>query len=590
MMKNIFRKLIKRQKGQALIFVITALIIVVFAALLVFDVAHLIKGKIKSRNGVDSAAIIGARWQQHSLNLIGEINIIKASEAIFDFNDSSSMNFYSTDNAIRNRAYLDAINASNELSELQIRVAFVGPMIGFGAAQQAAKNNGLTGHEAMSDTLKEHYNLLANPDVYGSEIMTQTVMGYTWRAPYMKMISDNFNMNSEMPSIAVACNMDMMAQPNVRSDGAISIYAYANRGTIDAILADGNAGWCRLKTLLLRYKEEFKQERWWGNIVAEMENSEPRGSEFLPLQINISGGSFAPIQAEQYLINNGTNGVVLDEEGRVTSDSLMTQISKEGRSGADDFIANSQADKYLRASNFYIYNDKWSAYGEKIVNRWQKYLAGDFKEGYAYRSGAVSFMSARVKNITMTRKYFLDGNKVPHLGLGKKRSYKNASSYNYADSWTTALAKPLGVLSLNGSDHPPFMSNMILPVFKDVSMIPISLEFPGYSKLQDPEFFAFLTKYLPELGTRDTIEEMSDWIQNQTHPEYYQKFHQAMIRLDTLSWRQKGIDWLEEPHYRIVQDEDGNLVKELDGTTNADHCNDWPGGSGGGGGGPGILH
>ena len=67
------------EQGQVLILAVVALILVIMAILLLFDVQTIIRGKVKAQNGVDAAALTGAEWQKHSLNLIGELNLVRAT-------------------------------------------------------------------------------------------------------------------------------------------------------------------------------------------------------------------------------------------------------------------------------------------------------------------------------------------------------------------------------------------------------------------------------------------------------------------------------------------------------------------------------
>ena len=67
------------ESGQVLILAVVALILVIIAILLLFDVQTVIRGKVKAQNGVDAAALTGAEWQKHSLNMIGELNLVRAA-------------------------------------------------------------------------------------------------------------------------------------------------------------------------------------------------------------------------------------------------------------------------------------------------------------------------------------------------------------------------------------------------------------------------------------------------------------------------------------------------------------------------------
>ena len=69
----------RNESGQTLIAAVIVLLIILLAIFLLFDVQNLIRGKVKAQNAVDAAALTGANWQMHTLNLIGELNLVKAS-------------------------------------------------------------------------------------------------------------------------------------------------------------------------------------------------------------------------------------------------------------------------------------------------------------------------------------------------------------------------------------------------------------------------------------------------------------------------------------------------------------------------------
>ena len=76
------RHLRKGQGGQVLAFALVLMIVVVVAAFIIFDIQTVIRGKVKGQNAVDAAALTGATWQLHGLNLIGELNLAKASTVL----------------------------------------------------------------------------------------------------------------------------------------------------------------------------------------------------------------------------------------------------------------------------------------------------------------------------------------------------------------------------------------------------------------------------------------------------------------------------------------------------------------------------
>lgn len=79
------KRKIKGQGGQVLSFAIIAMVAILIAILFLFDVHTVIRGKIKGQSAVDAAALAGATWQMHTLNLIGELNLIKATTVLFEW-------------------------------------------------------------------------------------------------------------------------------------------------------------------------------------------------------------------------------------------------------------------------------------------------------------------------------------------------------------------------------------------------------------------------------------------------------------------------------------------------------------------------
>ncbi|VGO21500.1 hypothetical protein [Pontiella sulfatireligans] len=114
------------KSGQAIIFLVMVVVIGLFVVVWNFDLHRVISTKLQIRNMGDSAALSAARWQGHTLNMIGELNLIQAA--------IMTANVYSPDDPIP--ADVPAIH------ELRQRLALIGPLSAFTAAQQAAFNNG----------------------------------------------------------------------------------------------------------------------------------------------------------------------------------------------------------------------------------------------------------------------------------------------------------------------------------------------------------------------------------------------------------------------------------------------------------------
>jgi hypothetical protein len=152
----------------------------------------------------------------------------------------------------------------------------------------------------------------------------------------------------------------------------------------------------------------------------------------------------------------------------------------------------------------------------------------------------------------------------------------------------SSLAKPLG--SLPGDEEmPPNMVAMMLPVFTKSALIPVALEEPN-SELDpfDYRWFAFVTEYLPALGTVSRIADMGpDRVPDPSHWPWFVPYHNALLKWDDPTWRQMGIDWLETT---IESYTDPITNVTVPTRTNEDTCDDWAGGGTGPRYGPPVLH
>ena len=139
------------RRGQTMIFLLVAVVILVFVVLWNFDLHKILAVKLRSQTAGDAAALAAARWQGQTLNLIGELNILQA---------------------VAIQAALTAgqndFSAAEALADLEARLCFVGPMTGFYAAQQAAKNNGLFANSSYTTEVALHAREVAEryPDQY----------------------------------------------------------------------------------------------------------------------------------------------------------------------------------------------------------------------------------------------------------------------------------------------------------------------------------------------------------------------------------------------------------------------------------------
>ena len=133
---------------------------------------------------------------------------------------------------------------------------------------------------------------------------------------------------------------------------------------------------------------------------------------------------------------------------------------------------------------------------------------------------------------------------------------------------------------------------MVLPVFDKAALIPVALEYPDGLEMEDRAWIIYLTKFLPALGTVNSLDE----VKNVMNPDHYRIVESAgyiaLIRkLQDPAWRAAGREWLNaEATGHDVYDELGNFVEHVIDTRNRDHCLDWNcGGSCGPRNGPSVL-
>ena len=662
------RKYRKEQGGQVLAFALVLMIIVVVAAFILFDTQTVIRGKVKGQNAVDSAAQTGAIWQQHALNLIGELNLAKAStvllsDTLFGITNQDEKVYWATHVKEEDAYHVVAIDKEGNfmrdedgniilalhlgwifddikrvirekeklqtavrlLSQMQTRVSFVLPLIGYGAAQQAAKNNGVTYNAEANETLQDLRDDVKYGEFYGDpDVAPQIINDYAWRLPYANMLdailkTQNQTDDAEGRGVAVFTKVNWLGAPilhaNSSSSSPLTVYI-GQKWFYEAILSNS---WCELKEILLG-NYDFSGA-WWGRFDCDFSDSFLEEAEILPLHIEFFSGA-APYRnanieqvfPERYKDKDPNTGdVALLGPYYDNQDPYKYEIKNDNKVFFENIDINSSYEDYehllqtikkgdrvyVTISPFYnvkdsdlnynilpeftwcVYDSSWTRYGSDMKDYWKVYLRGDFREGYDYYSGALSWfgMEQPTKTITgnmLNEKKDADLGK-PFKGLDAADDISAAQSnlrQGVHEIQADALAKPLGRIKTEDSGYkPPFAAgNLVLPVFTETALIPVALE-PVYGFEQnEKDWIVFLTKFVPLLGECSTLEEAWD----NADPEirrHSRRFYNALQKISDYRWREQGINWLEKPR---SYDKDGNPT-----SYNKDHCNDWPSGGSG---------
>jgi hypothetical protein len=376
------------RRGQIMIFALLALVILVFVALWNFDLHKIIAVKAISQNAGDSAALAAARWQGLTLNLIGELNILQATALMRGEPETAAT-----------------------LADLQARLCYVGPMIGFMAAQQAAKNNGIYVNPDFTDRVRDH--ALTVRTFY--PLATGPTDQPLFPEPYPNAWSEYAGMID-----AVAANGIAAAPDNARF--------YTDYGgdhiLLDPDFYDAIAGryWCWFNIHHPGLLNSYSSYTDWPPLPPTYTLAQPINSEFFGLDL-----------------------VRLDRTDDLTVFELMDTLRNER--GLSPTI--------IIATNLIGVSAAWHAYAG---NRWTAWdaisptndpafpLAGTVRPQYNYAGADAAI---RIQNT------------VPRRSPGSPSSTL---------LWSAA-AKPFG--SLGSEPQRPDAAELVLPAFHDVRLIPV---------------------------------------------------------------------------------------------------------------------
>lgn len=436
----------RREGGQTLIFGLIACVILVVAIFMLFDLQSTIRYKIKSQSAVDAAALAGAKWQRYSLNIIGELNLIKSTSVLItdfcaDASDGaaaktatfltpSGVGYSERARIIANMQTLEI--AVRMLSNMQARVSFVGPLIGVGAAQQAAKQNHLNYNETYCRLGLEHYKTVLDDEIYGSTYVFQNVPGtdFVWRTtggggPYAAMLAEVLQTNTGDGSVtgyAVDPNKLFLGMPYTQPS------YLGSKGFYEAILSEN---WCALRYYLSNYDGS-----WLSDIeITRNTSTFPYESEYLPLQIAFSRGksyyAAAAGESEQLdgsvISSANSNALKAVIDGDSAYQTYLPPLRNTYKENVDPYVRSGggsvdrQSDPNIPwTTNLSTANDsdgaftpmnritwcvydqsadandysKWDGETQYISDHGQTALHSTVQSGYDYKSGAYSFMAA----------------------------------------------------------------------------------------------------------------------------------------------------------------------------------------------------
>ena len=592
------------------------LVVILAAVMIFFEVHNAIRAKVKGQNAVDAAALAGANWQRHTLNLIGELNLVKAADVLLtaealgiSADPESYMKEAPPDQLVDPQllqADLERVEAEKEklrttlelVTEMQTRISFVGPLIGFGAAQQAAKNNGLSANNASGKLLYDIlYRNILDDSIYGNvEVVPQVINGYTWRQPYAAMIGtllDITDGGKNVNGVAVFPRFVSLGSLAATLQGSPFSAYLSDRAFYDAVMGNN---WCAVMAFLDRTAERNMSGAWWGKFQCDYNSGFLKQSEILPVHIDFFEGdeprSEAEASIEKMMEKRNIRPLSSfydktdpyphtgSESGGITYTGTYDDQGRPVRDASDTELRLSLPD-----ISWAVFDDEWESYSDTKKAQWEQFLEGEFRPGLDY-SGALSYFEAGLSmksypGAGMSAGAFRD------LGSGTdgKRMKKYARSAAEAGDHlkamnssiiTSSSAKPLGKIQTeSGTDLPPFgAGSLVLPVFTHSILIPISLDPPEGFSLLDISWFYFAAEFLPLLGESDSLAEAKSKADRQhpDHAAHYDYYYRALQKMNDPKWREAGLTWLNAPADYYIDEQGIQHVK----SRNRDHCFSWP--------------
>ncbi len=499
------------EQGQVLILVVIVMLILTMAILFMFDLQTIVRGKMKLETGEQAAALTAAKWQKESLNLIGELNLIKACTMLTD----GTVPYISpsdTSLTTAERAELEAASASKCITEMQARISFIGPLIGLGAAQQAAKNNGMAVNSGLTSEMNLYIEKLAVDPRYTEEVdeyIPTGQGGYQWRESYISMLT-------------AIMEQGLAVRPNGRFPG---IEGVDPRWLTDESLysAINNSLWCNpTLNMLVKLPDSYWSGKWWN--IAFSNTRFPDESEIYTLRIQ-----YTPAR------NSRTDTYDLAEN------RINTLASDRGMTTEPSW-------DILRNVTWCTYDSSWyqdsANYNGPDTSIWSRrnFLRADLKNSFLY-GGPLAYAEG-YQDLTMINRYATtmtrpDNSTADQLSKAQVALRNNVIrergtqsvrvGNNIAEDMQPggALAKIIGAVD----DLPPSTTGIVLPLFTDVALIPSTIQ--AYRPMRGS--FTLLERFLIWLSDIDDLHNPET-----PPPAGTENYLAALQLIDSASFRKKG--------------------------------------------------
>ncbi|MBQ9787977.1 MAG: hypothetical protein IJW31_00045 [Lentisphaeria bacterium] len=517
--------------GQVLITGLIMVLILLLAIFIFFDVHNVIRAKIKVETAEQAAALAGARWQGESLNLVGEMNLLIANEMIL-----ASSVVVTPENVSDIREKAEA--RVKAINELQTRVCFLGPLIGFSAAQQAGKNNGMNPIIMYGGDVGEYLRTIDTNVSEEDSKYPDKVNGFFWKEPYMATLN----------TIAAS---GVAVRPSGNANGIENITPrFLADETLYRAVISASAGrtvWCHywLRQLVKKPDDFFIGKSWYMPDFRDIRHYFIKQSEIYSIYANLD------------------NTVVSDE----TYDEFLRLLQRPGIY----VLAPSTDSSVLNRSvcRFFVYDDRYFPeypfYNGPDIGPWSMWRQGlwlrkDLQDNFLF-GGAVAYAESMV-------------------GMGRTAEFKAAENpenkianvVEQRGKWTNLIGGGFGsVAKAFSSSCNPIDVPIVAPVFDQVTLIPGTMHGVRPFTMQIPlveEFIKYLAYYdvdihNPHPEPPNGTDYMLEALQLLADPDFRKRGYNtdfrgldniplAMLFTDEYKYpnRVDGAGWLQQPCLR----------------------------------------
>jgi hypothetical protein len=467
--RNMFRRRHK-SRGQVLVVALVVIIVLLVLAVFLFDLQNLIRLRARTQTSADSAVLTAAAWQGRTLNIIGELNMLKAANMLIadvdPFDDESKEG---------------VLESAQLITQMQTRVAYAGPMIGYAAAQEAAKNNGMRSSDTFTTHIEDHLNDYVRPptglyeEVFAAAIPYED---YEWLYAYSAMME-------EVVDNGVAAQF-----VNTRYLKGIPLLVGEGGDLLmDPAFYDSvhTHNFCWFYRQGIEYDDTFE----FGGLEMEMNpNGYFVGSELLPLFVTFTSGT-PPRELNNALDARSITPLPDDHEALPELTWAMFEDSGDGGAGWADTSNYDFVNPYLRSNIRSNYTYSGASARAVCFSRpslifgrpsWRHGDPEDPLEEEGKLGEALAFSTTAIDGTHNFKEY---GDR-----LAAAEARLQAQSHDESVQSSSA-AKPFGALDDSTAPHD---AGVVLPVFSAARLIPAALV-PQNLADRNPDFIKFILDY-----------------------------------------------------------------------------------------------